>query len=175
MKKKKQIFNKGKKIRNIQIDAKIHLRILAILLILFNLFLFVCAVSMAVMLNVWYVWVLDIVLVTFCLVKSIVTYLKGVKQFGYALYENCIYLDSILYDSSIVEYQLIKNIKFKTGILDKLFGKKTYTVTLYLNDEIQTKVNLYLIKEDPDKLFEEILQHCQLSFNNLNKTEIEKK
>ena len=164
MKKQKQVFNKGNKIRDIVIDSKSHLAILASLLVIFNAFLIVCAILLASMLNVWYVWLIDFLLVLFCVVKSILTYVKGSKYFCYSLYENCIYLDSIWYDKTIIEYKLINRIKFKTGLLDNFFGKKTHTLTLFLDDELQTKVNLYLIKEKPENLIEEIAKHSQLIF-----------
>ena len=164
MKKKKPIFNKGNKIRNIHVDVKSHLIILASLLIVFNLFLVACAISLAVFINRWYVWLIDILLVLLCLLKSIFTYLNGAKNFCYAIYENCIYLDSIWYDKTIIEYKLIKNIKFKVGFLDKMFGKKTHTLIILLNDELQTKINLYLIKESPENLIEEISKNSSIMF-----------
>lgn len=164
MKKKKPIFNKGNKIRNIEVDVKSHLRILAGLLIVFNLFLVDCAIFLAIFINLWYVWLIDILLVLLCVIRSVFTYLNGSKNFCYTLYENCIYLDSIWYDKTIIEYKLIKNIKFKIGFLDKIFGKRTHTLTILLDDELQTKINLYLIKESPESLIEEVSKNSSIIF-----------
>lgn len=164
MKKQKKVFNKGQKLGEIQVNSTCHLKILATLLVVFNLFLIVAAIAVAVLINHWIIYTLDVLIVAFCLLRSFSTYFVGGKQFCYALYENCIFLDSIWYDSTIIEYSIIKRIKFRVGFLDKLFGKNTCTLTLFLNDALQSKVNLYFVKEDPQALIEKIKSFSNLSF-----------
>ena len=106
--------------------------------------------------NIWWVWLIDLVLVAYGIVRSLYTFIYSMKNYHFALHENCLVLNSMWYYNTVIDFKSIKEIKTKIGFWDKIFGRATCTLTLLLNDELQTKINLYFIKENPTSLYNEL-------------------
>lgn len=169
---KKEKFEIGNKIREIKVDNKQNSTILGVCLLIFNLFFIASAILLAYWINFWIIWVLDVLIVLFCVSRSIYTFIYSKKKHSYAIYENCLILNTVWYDNAIMDFNSINRIKMKVGFVDKWFRRGTHTLTIYLNDEIQTKINLYFIKEDPKTLIDEI---TNLSNHNFKPTKSSKR
>lgn len=162
-KQKKQPIKLGKKIRNLNIDLSTNLFILLMLLIVFNCVFIISALMLAHWINIWWVWVIDLAVSILCVVYSICSYLYCVKNYRFVLYENCLVLNSMWYYNTIIELKQIKQVEVKIGFWDKVFGRGTCTLILRLNDELQTKIKLYFLKENCTKLKDELYETILLS------------
>ncbi len=159
MKKAKQPeFDKGEKIRDLKIDKSLNMGIMGVSLILLNCFLAYSAIMLAIWINFWFVWVLDCFIVAFCLYKSIHTFFHTSKTYKFSLYSNCVALNSLWLDNMVVQYNQIKKIKIRTSFPDRIFRHGTCTLTIFLNDELNNKISLYFLKENPQKLMLELME-----------------
>lgn len=153
----KQQIQVGAKIRDLKIDLSTNLFILALLLIVFNCVFICSALLLAYWINIWWVWLIDIIIALYCAFYSLATFVYyNSNNYYYSLHENCLVLNSIRYDNTIIEYKMIKQIKTKIGFWDKIIGRGTCTMTMYLNDDAQTKIKIYFIKENATQLYNEI-------------------
>lgn len=155
-KQKKQPIKLGKKIRNLNIDLGTNLFILLMLLVVFNCVFIISALMLAHWINIWWVWLIDLVVSILCVVYSVCSYLYCVKNYCFALYENCLVLNSMWYYNTVIELKLVKQVEVKTGFWDRVFGRGTCTLVLRLNDESQTKIKLYFLKENIAQLKDEL-------------------
>lgn len=159
LKKKKdnEIFV-GEKIRDLKIDLNINLFILSVLLIVFNCVLIISALMLAHWIDIWWVWLIDIIISIFCVAHSVNTFFANRKNYKFSLHKNCLVLNSMWYYNTKIDYSLIRKINTKIGFWDKAFGRGTCSLVIYLKDDLRTRINLYFLKEDPVKLYNELTE-----------------
>ncbi len=156
----------GATIRDLKIDLSTNLFILGLLLIVFNCVFIISAFMLAYWINLWWVWLIDITLVIYCVTHSVCSYFYNKKNYHFTLHTNCLVLNSMWYYNTVIDYKLIKEIKVKTGFWDRIFGRGTCTLTIYLKNEMQAKINLYFLKENPTQLYNELW--AIINENNFN-------
>lgn len=168
----------GKKIRMIEINHKLHLTVLLILLILANIMLILSLIYFCVCMRIWFAPVLSGVMLSFCVLKSVKTYLGSKKLdrgHKYTIYENGLSLKSIWYDQRIL-YSNILMVEAYETFWDRIF--KTKTLVIYVKAYKKNKILLPYICEDINNLSEEILSRVIASREKhftSSKSEVKKK
>ena len=158
-KKKRKLdeFNKGERIRDLKIDMPVNLLILGLMLFIFNCVFGVCAGLLMYWIRITWVWIIDLLLIVFALIDTIISFFYYKRNYYFRIYENCLLLNSIWYSNAIIEYKNIKSINIKCGFWDKVFGRGTCTLKIFLNDESRNKITLYFLKEDIQQLSKELM------------------
>ena len=119
MKNKQEEFKIGKFIREIEIDEHQHLFWLGVFLILANIFLLFAVIYLVVQFMKWYIWILDICILVFCIVQSVRTYKNAKKIRVYAIHENCLIIKSLMYDT-VIDLAQVFEVKRKKTLYDWL-------------------------------------------------------
>ena len=167
MKKKEEEFQIGKFIKEIEIDEHQHLFWLSVLLILANIVLLVSIVYLVVKFMKWYIWLIDICILVFCILQSIRTYKNSKKMRVYAIHENCLIIKSLMYDT-VIELSNIFDVKPKRTLYDIFDKKGVRSLELLIKSKSRDKIILRFINEDVYKLAQEILDLA-------NKARVDKK
>ena len=106
--------------------------------------------------NKWYIYLLDIIIVGFCIYRSVVCIKLAKKNHGYTLYSNALAVNSLWYDTTVDISKVYKVVPKKT-LLDKM-TKRTNSLEIYFKDGGYYKIKLYHISEDIGELISEIMQ-----------------
>ena len=167
MKTKQEELQPGNYIKEIEIDEHQHLFWLAILLILSNILLLFAVIYLVVEFMKWYIWLLDICILVYCIIQSVRTYKNSSKIRIYSLYDNCLVIKSLLYDTTIDLSQIFE-VKPKRTLFDKLANKGTRSIEILIKSKSRDKIILRYINEDINKL-------CQQILDLANKCKIEKR
>ncbi len=167
MKKKEEEFQIGKFIKEIEIDEHQHLFWLSVLLILANIVLLISIVYLVVKFMKWYIWLIDICILVFCILQSIRTYKNSKKMRVYAIHENCLIIKSLMYDT-VIELSNIFDVKPKRTLYDIFAKKGVRSLELLIKSKSRDKIILRFINEDVYKLAQEILDLA-------NKARVDKK
>ena len=164
MKTKREELVPGKLIKEITIDEHQHLFWLAVLLILSNILLLFAVIYLVIQFMKWYIWLIDICVLVYCIVQSVRTYKNSSKIRVYLLYNNCLVVKSLLYDTAIDLSQVFE-VKPKRTLMDKLAKKDTGSIEIFIKSKSRDKIILRYINEDIDKLCQQILDlanECRL-------------
>ncbi len=156
MKNKQEEFKIGKFIREIEIDEHQHLFWLGVFLILANIFLLFAVIYLVVQFMKWYIWILDICILVFCIVQSVRTYKNAKKIRVYAIHENCLIIKSLMYDT-VIDLAQVFEVKRKKTLYDWLSKKGVRSLELLIKSRSRDKIMLRFINEDIDKLAQELL------------------
>ncbi len=156
MKNKQEEFKIGKFIREIEIDEHQHLFWLGVFLILANIFLLFAVIYLVVQFMKWYIWILDICILVFCIVQSVRTYKNAKKIRVYAIHENCLIIKSLMYDT-VIDLAQVFEVKRKKTLYDWLSKKGVRSLELLIKSRSRDKIILRFINEDIDKLAQELL------------------
>ena len=156
MKTKREELVPGKLIKEITIDEHQHLFWLAVLLILSNILLLFAVIYLVIQFMKWYIWLIDICVLVYCIVQSVRTYKNSSKIRVYLLYNNCLVVKSLLYDTAIDLSQVFE-VKPKRTLMDKLAKKDTGSIEIFIKSKSRDKIILRYINEDIDKLCQQIL------------------
>ena len=164
MRTKREELVPGKLIKEITIDEHQHLFWLAVLLILSNILLLFAVIYLVIQFMKWYIWLIDICVLVYCIVQSVRTYKNSSKIRVYLLYNNCLVVKSLLYDTAIDLSQVFE-VKPKRTLMDKLAKKDTGSIEIFIKSKSRDKIILRYINEDIDKLCQQILDlanECRL-------------
>lgn len=156
MLKKKEEFQVGKFIREIEIDEHQHLFWLGVFLILANILLLIAVIYLVIQFMKWYIWILDICVLVFCIVQSVRTYKNAKKIRVYAIHDNCLIVKSLMYDT-VIDLSQIYDAKPKKTVYDRLSKKGVRSLALLIKSKSRDKIILRFINEDVEKLAQEIL------------------
>ena len=147
--------------RRIEIDYFGHNFLLDMLIVFFNLLLWVSIGFLIYCLNRWYIWVIGAVCIVACLAYSLYTILTTKKYFYYELKEDVIKVQTE-FCSFEVAYKDIYKITPGSSMMDKIRRKKDQTITIYTNLKYYNKFSLYFVKENILDLTNEILERKKL-------------
>lgn len=143
-------------IKEIKIDEHQHLLWLAVLLILSNILLLFAVIYLVVKFMRWYIWILDICILVYCIVQSVRTYKNSSKMRVYSLYDNCLVVKSLLYDT-VIDLSQVFEVKPKRTLCDRLAKNGKMSVEILIKSKSRDKIILRHINEDITELCQQIL------------------
>lgn len=152
--KKKDSWELGEKIREVETDRHQHKKSLIIGLILSNLLLIIASVYFIVMVKVWPLIVMLVVFIALCIIYSFITYKRHDTCHTYTIYDNCIIVHSVWADRCI---HLENIFLIETSRLRRDIKHGTNALIIYEKKKSFIKTNMPYIAEDLDKLRDEIL------------------
>ena len=158
---KRKEFDIGKKVKEINVDYNQKFFIHAVLLVIFNLLLLIATITLGCLINVWYIWLIDILMIISCFITSVCNFTHAKARYKYTICTNGIMLNSMWYDNMAVDYKLIKRIKMGSRFIDRIASRGTYTITIFLRDDLKSKLTLYFVKDDMMKIKQSIEEQAK--------------
>ena len=148
-----------KPIRLIEIDHKKRLKILFSLLIVFNVILVGALTYLCVLIKTAFVVILALSILIFCVIRSVLTYVESKKDTKYEIYPNKIVCESMVYTGEI-DLSKVYIVKPRKTLTEKIFKKPASRVLIYskAGDMFKTVYSLNFVKEDTEKLSDEIMR-----------------
>lgn len=145
------IVNYGNKIKDIEINKKHYLIQTLIFLVIFNLMLACSLVYASLCIKAWYITTFSVLIFVGCIVWSVFTFLKAKNIKKYELYENVLVVNS-LWKNALIDLSKVIKIQSKNYKHSSDFK----TVTFTLQSVYPQKISLHFVKEDVEKLINEI-------------------
>ncbi len=145
-KEKKPQFVVGKKIREIKIDKKQQMVELAFAVAAFAVILLGGLLSLGLMFNKWYVWMICGILLVYFLTHSITSVMRAASHPKYILHENCLVLNSI-WHYGIIPLRSITKIETKNTIFDSK-EEKSISIVVHYEDDGDKKMTLHSVTEN---------------------------
>lgn len=153
---KKEKFIPTDKIKNIKINTKKYLTTYIIFMICSCSILLAMVISMMILIPIWWVWLIDLTLLAFCLWRAVRLCLDVKNQSIYTLYSNCIVVQSlILY--TVVELKDICDVTPCPTHKEKNNNISAHSIAIYLAPKHKNKVVIGFIDEDVNLLCEQII------------------
>ncbi len=136
---------KGKLIKKIEIYTRQYSTSLAIWLLLFNALLWISLIEVVSSVKNLFSIILTSLIFIFCLVFSIITFVRAKKMHKYELYENAIVLHS-LWDEQTIDLNNVIKVVPNQNMLNKYGTNAIQTLTLFYLDKGIRKVTLKFVK-----------------------------
>ncbi len=154
---KKEELRIGNKVREIEIDRTQYVTYLRVMLAIFNLFLLAGVIALVVYINRWYIYIIDILIVAYCIYRSAAIVHSAKTKHGYTLYSNAIIANSLWYDTAVDLSTIYKVVERKT-LLDRITKRGTHSIIIYFKDGGYYQIKLYNLTENVDELINEIMR-----------------
>lgn len=155
--KKAQPIIPAEKIRNVQINKNQYFSLYIFILTIACTGLFVAVVFMMTHIHVWWVWILDLCLLGFCVWRSVVQCQKVEEQQVYTIYSNCIVIKSLILDT-IVPLNSVYDVTINKTVFNKINKSKSHSIAIWLDEKHRDKVVIGFISEDLEQLSAEIMR-----------------
>ena len=160
---KKNQIELGAKVKNFSTDNSLNKHIYIAFLLLFNVSLVVGLVCLILFIPKWYTIVISILLFAYCILHSIITYLKVDKNHTYELYENYLVVQNLLFSAQIDTKNIVEAKVARTWF-DKLLKLKTSTIEVSYKRTFVHKIKLAFLTEQADEVCK-IIMNAALKHN----------
>lgn len=144
------------KIRNIQIKKKQYFATYLTVLAIACTLLLGMVIFLMTQIRVWWVWLIDLSLLGFCIWRCVHLCVRVNNQSIYTIYSNCIVIRSMMLDT-VIENKNIYDVAPFRNWADKLNKKPAHSIAIYLAPKHKDKVVIGFLDEDLTALSNEIL------------------
>lgn len=147
----------SKRIKEVQVNQSFHRRVLGIWLIIFGVLLLGALSFLIATIRTWYVIIVAVCLLVFCVWRGIETFKKSKNCHKYVIYEDKLTVNSVWYDYELKLSEIFMVEPIIT-IFDKILKKKSSTIVIYSKESVSKKIFMTYIAEDTSKLCEQIMK-----------------
>ncbi len=168
--KKAQQIVPEEKIRNVQINKNQYFALYISILTIACTILFVAVVFMMTHIHVWWVWILDLCLLGFCVWRSVDQCQKVEEQQIYTIHSNCIVIKSLMLDT-IVPLDSVCDVTINKTLFNKINKSKSHSIAIWLDEKHKHKVVIGFISEDLEQLSNEIMRLAENCKSTVQSTE----
>ena len=152
-------------VKNLQINKKQYFATYLIFLILACSILLIMVITMMVLIPVWWVQLIDLAVLGFCIWRCVHLCLRVNKQEIYSLYTNYLIVQSIMVDT-IVPLKDVYSATPYSSWIDKLRKKGPHCIRLNLSQKHKNYVVIGYIEEDLQPICDQILLNAEVCREN---------
>lgn len=154
-------------VKNLQINKKQYFATYLTFLISACSILLIMVITMMVLIPVWWVQLIDLAVLGFCIWRCVHLCLRVNKQEIYSLYANCLIVQSIMVDT-IVPLKDVYSATPYSSWIDKLRKKGPHCIRLNLSQKHKNYVVIGYIEEDLQPICDQILLNAKACRENEN-------
>ena len=151
--------------KNLQINKKQYFVTYLTFLIVACSILLIMVVTMMVLIPVWWVQLIDLAVLGFCIWRCVYLCLRVNKQEIYTLYGNCLVVQSIMVDT-IIPLKDVYSATPYTSWIDKLRKKGPHCIKMNLSQKHKNYVVIGFIEEDLQPICDKILANATVCREN---------
>ncbi len=152
-------------VKNLQINKKQYFATYLTFLISACSILLIMVITMMVLIPVWWVQLIDLAVLGFCIWRCVHLCLRVNKQEIYSLYANCLIVQSIMVDT-IVPLKDVYSATPYSSWIDKLRKKGPHCIRLNLSQKHKNYVVIGYIEEDLQPICDQILLNAKVCREN---------
>lgn len=152
-------------VKNLQINKKQYFATYLTFLIVACSILLIMVVTMMVLIPVWWVQLIDLAVLGFCIWRCVHLCLRVNKQEIYTLYGNCLVVQSIMVDT-IIPLKDVYSATPHASWIDKLRKKGPHCIKMNLSQKHKNYVVIGYIEEDLQPICDQILSNATVCREN---------